>query len=151
MPRTEPFASLADVRAEKELLRRERDRVQAGLKTQLELVGDPEFRRALAGDAFGDMLQAWRPLRSIKKLFKNSPGMTPSALGLLFGSKARTPFGRTLLTIASTVLPMIMERMGKGSGLNSDKLVEELGVSWERVKEYVRERRSAHQDHDHTS
>ncbi|HMC96941.1 MAG TPA: hypothetical protein VKG92_04775 [Flavobacteriales bacterium] len=143
MPPTKPFNTLVEVRAEKERLRRERDRVQAGLKVQLALVRDPEFRRALAGDAFGDMLQAWRPLRSVKKLLGNSPALTSSALGLLFGSKAKAPLGRVLIAVATAALPLIMERMGRRSGATSDNLFSELAVSWGRVKEYVRERRAA--------
>ena len=150
MPRTELFTSLAEVRTEKELLRRELDRARADLRTQVELVGDPEFRRALAGDAFGDMLQAWQPLRSVKKLLGNSPTMTSGALGMLFGEKALTPFGRLLIAIATAALPIVMERIGKDPGRNSEKLFEELGVSWERVKNYVRERRAAHNEDQQT-
>lgn len=143
MPRIERFNTLADVRAEKACLRLERDGVQANLQAKLELVRDVEFRRALAGDAFGDMLRAWRPLRSIKKILGNSPGITGSALGLLLGGKANTRMGRVLITVVAATLPLIMDRLSKGSHLDAEKLAEELNVSWGRVKDYVRERRAA--------
>lgn len=142
MPRIERFHTLADVRAEKARLRLERDGVQANLQAKLELVRDVEFRRALAGDAFGDMLRAWRPLRSIKKVLGNSPGLTSSALGLVLGGKANTRIGRLLITVAAAALPLIMDRLGNGSHLDAEKLAEELNVSWGRVKDYVRERRT---------
>ena len=147
MPRIDRFHTLADVRAEKARLRLDRDGVQANLQAKLELVRDVEFRRALAGDAFGDMLRAWRPLRSIKKILGNSPGLTSSALGLVLGGKANTRIGRMLITVVAAALPLIMDRLGKSSHLDPEKLAEELNVSWGRVKDYVRERRTA-KDHE---
>lgn len=144
MPPTKPFNSLAEVRAEKERLRRERDRVQSGLKDQLELVRDKDFRKALMRDAVGDMLQAWRPVRSLMSLLGKSPGAAGSVLGSVLGSRANSAWGRALMGIAGMLVPMIMDQLGKDPARTTGKLGHELEVSWGRIKEYVRQRREAH-------
>lgn len=144
MPPTKPFSSLAEVRAEKERLRRERDRVQSGLKDQLELVRDKDFRKALIGDAVGDMLQAWRPIRKIMSFLGKSPGMTGQVLGSLLGGRMNSKWARVLMAVASAAIPVVLDRLGKDPGATGSKLAHELDVSWGRVKDYVRERREAH-------
>lgn len=143
MAKTETFQNLDEVRAAKIRLRAERDRVQEGFAAQLQLIREPEFRKAIAGDAMGDLLQAWKPLRTVKAMFGGTAGITSKAIGLVVGAKAKTPAGRVMVALASFVLPALMEKFGKKSGITTDKLQHELGVSWERVKEYVKERREA--------
>lgn len=137
------FNSLDEVRAEKLRLRMERDRIQNELHAHLGLARDPDFRRAIAGDAIGDMIQAWKPLRTLKTLFGSSPSMATGALGMLLGAKAKTPVGRVVLGIAGTLLPMLLERF-KGGGGSGASLGEELNTSWERIKRYLSERRKHH-------
>lgn len=146
MPPTKPFNSLAEVRAEKERLRRERDRVQSGLKDQLDLVRDKDFRKALIGDAVGDMLQAWRPVRAIMSFLGKSPGTTGQVLGSVLGGRMNSKWARVLMAVASAAIPVVMDRMGKDPGATGSKLAHELAVSWGRVKDYVRERREAHRE-----
>lgn len=146
MPPTKPFNSLAEVRAEKERLRRERDRVQSGLKDQLDLVRDKDFRKALIGDAVGDMLQAWRPIRAIMSFLGKSPGTTGQVLGSVLGGRMNSKWARVLMAVASAAIPVVMDRMGKDPGATGSKLAHELAVSWGRVKDYVRERREAHRE-----
>ena len=146
MPPTKPFNSLAEVRAEKERLRRERDRVQSGLKDQLELVRDKDFRKALIGDAVGDMLQAWRPVRAIMSFLGKSPGTTGQVLGSVLGGHMNSKWARVLMAVASAAIPLVMDRLGKDPGATGSKLAHELAVSWGRVKDYVHERREAHRE-----
>jgi len=146
MATTKRFTSLADVHAEKERLRRERDRVRSGLKDQLELVHDKDFRKALIGDAVGDMLQAWRPVRTIMSLLGKSPGTTGQVLGSVLGGGISSPLGKVLMAVASAAIPVVMDRLGKDPGATGSKLAHELAVSWGRVKDYVRERREAHRE-----
>ncbi len=148
MTMSERFKDLGEVRQHRLALRAERDRVQDGLRAQLELMREAPFRRALMGDAFGDMLQAWKPLKSIAKLVGGSSGATRLALGTVLGAKAKTPVGRAAVAVASMVLPALMERFTKDPNSMGSKLQHEFGVSWERVKEYVNERRKAHEDHN---
>ncbi len=146
MPPTKPFNSLAEVGAEKERLRSERDRVQSGLKGQLELVRDKDFRKALIGDAVGDMLQAWRPVRAIMSFLGKSPGTTGQVMGSVLGGRMNSTWARVLMAVASAAIPVVMDRMGKDPGATGSKLAHELAVSWGRVKDYVRERREAHRE-----
>ncbi len=146
MAKTETFQDLEEVRAAKIRLRAERDRVQEGLSAQLQLIREPEFRKALAGDTVGDMLQAWKPIRTLRTMFGGTAGLTSKALGLVVGAKAKTPAGRVMVALASFVLPALMEKFGERSGITPDKLQHELGVSWERIKEYVKERREAREE-----
>lgn len=107
------FRDLAEVRKHKLALQTERDRVQDALRTQLDLLGEPAFRRGVIGDAFGDMLQAWKPLKRIGQLVGGSSDVTRTALGTVLGAKAQTPMGRTLVTLASIVLPALAERWSR--------------------------------------
>lgn len=141
--KTEIFRDLDEVRAAKNRLRAERDRVQEDLSAQLLLVREPEFRKAVMGDAIGDLLQSWKPLRTVRAMFGGTTGLASKALGLVVGAKAKTPAGRVMVALASFVLPAVMEKFGKRSGIDPDKLQHELGVSWERVKDYVNQRRAA--------
>ena len=71
MPKIEPYRSLEEVRIAKIRARVERDRVQGDLRTHLDQLREPTFRRALMGDAVGDMLQAGQiklPISTMKLL-----------------------------------------------------------------------------------
>ena len=146
MATTKRFTSLADVHAEKERLRRERDRLQNDLKAQLELVRDKDFRMALVGDAVGDLLRSWRPIRAIMGVFGKSPGAAGQVLGSVLGGRMGSPLGKVLMAVATAAIPLVMERLGKDPGATGSKLAHELAVSWGRVKDYVRERREAHRE-----
>jgi hypothetical protein len=143
---TRAFTTLEEVRAEKLRLRMDRDRIQDDLRTHFELVRDPQFRRAMAGDAFGDMIQAWRPLRTLKSMFGRSPSMATGALGMLLGAKAKTPVGRVVISIVGTLLPLIVERFSGKNGAGAGHVGQELATTWERIKSYVRDRRTHHSD-----
>lgn len=145
MPKTETFRTLEEVRAHKQHLISERDRVQEDLRSQLDLVRDPEFRRSIMGDAFGDLLQSWRPLKSLSRMMGSPAGAASSALGLILGAKAKTPLASATLAFASFVLPELLDRLSTDPNALGTKLKQELNVSLQRVKNYVSERRQAHQ------
>lgn len=140
------FRDLDEVRTHKLALRAERDRSLHALRGQLELVGDPAFRRGLIGDAFGDLLRAWKPLKHVGNMLGGSSGAASSAMGAFLGAKAQTPMGRMLIALAGIVLPAMADRVVQGTA-GRDRLRQELGVSWARVKQYLNERRKAHQEH----
>jgi len=142
----ERFRDLDEVRTHKLALRAQRDRSLQALRGQLELVGDSDFRRGLIGDAFGDMLRAWKPLKHVGTVLGGCSGTASKAVGALLGTKAQTPLGRMLIALAGIVLPELADRVVHGTA-GRDRLRQELGVSWERVKQYLNERRKAHQEH----
>jgi hypothetical protein len=143
MAKTEAFRDLNEVRAAKERLRAERDRVREGLKAQLELAGDPGFQKSLLGGVLGGFLRSWRPMKGLTGALGGSAGMAGGILGLVLGAKARTPMGRLLVGLASSIIPALIDGPGGQHDAFGPKLKRELGVSWERVKNYVNERRKA--------
>ena len=147
MPKIEPYRSLEEVRIAKIRARVERDRVQGDLRTHLDQLREPTFRRALMGDAVGDMLQAWRPLKTVSRLFGGTSGMTGKALGLALGANARTPLGRVAVLVASALLPGLVERLTQDPQGTGGRVLHELGVSWQRIKDHMNARREAHTQH----
>ena len=101
---------------------------------------------AVIGDAFGDLLRAWKPLKHVGNMLGGSSGAASSAMGAFLGAKAQTPMGRMLIALAGIVLPAMADRVAQGTA-GRDRLRQELGVSWARVKQYLNERRKAHQEH----
>lgn len=143
MKGTDRFRDLAELRSERERLRALRDKHQAALHAYWELVHEKEFRRGLAGDAFGDMLKAWRPLRTIGSFLRSDNGAVGSALGLVMGARSRTLKGRLITWAIGAIAPMLMRRYATPERL--DHLAEELQESWDRVKERMRQRRTERQ------
>ncbi|MBL0046034.1 MAG: hypothetical protein IPP33_17060 [Flavobacteriales bacterium] len=60
------------------------------------------------------------------------------------GSNANSIIGRALISIVSAIVPAMIDRLGKEPAATGSKLAHELQVSWDRIKEYVNERREAH-------
>ncbi|HPF91320.1 MAG: hypothetical protein H6592_13365 [Flavobacteriales bacterium] len=137
MRRTDRFQSLAEVRLERERLRGIRDHHQDALLEYWDLVREPAFRRGMAGDAFGDMLRAWKPLRSLSQLLRVENGAVGSAIGLAMGARSKTVKGRVIGWIVSAIAPMLLERFATPEKL--EHLVTELKRSWERVKDRFRD------------
>ncbi|MBX2973135.1 MAG: hypothetical protein KF797_08530 [Flavobacteriales bacterium] len=143
MKRTDRFQSLDDVRRERERLQAVRDGHQNALQGYWQLVHEPAFRRGLAGDAFGDMLRSWKPMRMLGGFLRSDDGAIGSALGMVMGSKARTVKGRVFAWAVSLIAPMLLKKYATPERM--EHLVAELKYSWDRVRERMRER--AH-DHD---
>jgi len=137
MRRTDRFLNLAEVRLERDRLKGIRDKHQEALVEYWDLVREPAFRRGMAGDAFGDMLRAWRPLRSLSQLLRVENGAVGSAIGLAMGARSRTVKGKPFAWIVSAIAPMLLERFATPERL--EHIATELKRSWERVKERVRE------------
>lgn len=147
MPTTEPFRSLAEVQLAKARLRTERDRTQEALRAHMDHLREPSFRSALMGNAVGDLLQAWRPIRTLSRFLGGTSGMTGKALGLALGAKARTPLGRAAVLVISALLPGLVERLTQDPQGTGHRVLHELGVSWQRIKDHVNARRQAHTEH----
>ncbi len=138
------YTSLVEVAAAKQRLRADRDRLGEGLKSQLELIRERDFRRRVVSDAVGDMIEAWGPIRALRNAFTGSGGVARTAMGLAMGAKAKTPMGRFISIVVSFALPALLERMGKNPNVGMDTVEEELKTSCDRIKQYVEERRAAH-------
>lgn len=145
MRRTERFKDLDEVQREKERLDRRRHVHRQRLERHWHALQDHDVRGHLIRDAANDAFRSWKPARLLAGLV--GEGSFSSA----FGAAARTSGGipkRALWFAASLVLPGLLKR---ASGLSLDTLNEELRLSFERVKDYINDRISAHRskaDHD---
>jgi hypothetical protein len=146
MMRTERFRSLAEVAAHKAQLRAELDVKRARLNGHLNMAREPEFRKALTGNVVNDLINSWQPLRTAQEMLNRSPGMVGSAVDMMLGAKRYTPMGRLFATLASAAVPIVMKKFGSNGHQDIGGLRQELGTSWHRLKEYVRQRRAAHKD-----
>lgn len=145
--RTERFRDLAAVQAEKARLAGTLEERRAAFRTRAARVGDPAFRRQLVDRAVNDLIAAWKPLRTAREVLRSSPGIIGGALDVMLGAKRFTPMGRLISTVVAALTPVLMEkagirRNGEEEGLPlKDALRRELGVSWQRLKDHLRERR----------
>ena len=147
MPRTDKFRSLAEVQVAKARSRAERELVQERLRSRVALIGEPDFRNALISNALGNMIRSWKPTRTILRLLGGTSGMASAALGLAMSAKATTPMGRVFILLANSLLPSLMEGLAREPDGRTDRLMHELGVSWQRIKDHVKERRKARTTH----
>src|SRR5690606_20910812 len=111
MKRTDRFTSLADLRLERARLKAVRDGHRDALLGYWELIHEKEFRRGLAGDAFGDMLRAWKPLRTLTSFIRSGEGPMGNVLGLMMGSRARTFKGRLFGWAVGLIAPLILKKV----------------------------------------
>jgi len=146
MERTERFGTLDDVRLHKERLRALRDGHLAGMRGHWGTLHEGGFHRGVIAGALRDLWEVWSPMGAMRSLMGNGGGMTSAALGLALGKRARSPWGRVLIWAMGAITPIMVNKLRENA--RSGHILEELGRTWERIKEYVRERREAHRDHD---
>lgn len=136
MKGTDRFQSLAELRIERQRLKAIRDKHQDALKEYWELVHEKEFRRGLAGDAFGDMLRAWKPMRTLGRFFQSDNGSIGNVLGMAMGSRAKTLKGRLFAWAVGAIAPMLLKKYATPERM--EHVVDEVKRSWERVRDRVR-------------
>lgn len=137
MKRIDRFQSLDEVRREREKLKAVRDKHQNALQGYWELVHEPEFRRGLAGDAFGDMLRAWKPMRALGRFIQSDTGAMGNVLGMAMGSRSKTLKGRLFAWAVSALAPILLKKYATPEKM--EHIVTEVKRSWDRVRERVRE------------
>ncbi len=137
MKKTDRFQSLEEVRRERERLKGVRDTHQEALHEYWRLMHDHRFRRGLAGDAFGDMLRAWKPMRTIGRWFQSDSGAMGNILGVALGSRSRTFKGRLLAWAVSAIAPMLMKKYATPERM--EHVATELKRSWDRIRERARQ------------
>jgi hypothetical protein len=147
MERTERFRSLEEVRLHRDRLRALRDGHLAGIKGHWESLGEPEFRSGVVNGVFHSVWEAWRPLDALRTVATDGdlPG---TALGLLLGRHSKSPWGRALVWAAGAVLPIIVSQVRNNEHVQ--RFTSELGRSWERIKDHMRERREARRERRHS-
>ncbi len=137
MKGTDRFRSLAELRIERDRLKAVRDRHQDALKGYWDLMHEKDFRRGLAGDAFGDMLRAWRPMRTIGRFIQSDDGSVGNVLGMVMGSRARTLKGRLFAWAVGIIAPVLLKKYATPDHL--EHIAHEVKRSWDRVRDRIRE------------
>lgn len=137
MKGTDRFQNLAELRLERDRLKAVRDKHQDALKEYWELVHEKDFRRGLAGDAFGDMLRAWKPMRTLGRFIQKDEGSIGNVLGLVMGSRARTLKGRLFAWAVGAIAPVLFKKYVTSDRM--DHVAQEVKRSWDRVRDRIRE------------
>lgn len=135
---TDRFQSLADVRYERERLKAIRDKHQASLKEYWELVHEKDFRRGLAGDAFGDMLKAWKPMRAVGRLFQSDTGSIGNILGMAMGSRARSLKGKLFAWAFGAIAPILLKKYATPEKM--EHMLGEVRRTWDRIRDRATQR-----------
>ena len=142
MATTERFDSIEAVQRERERLRALRDQQLVQLTTHWGHLREPGLQKAIGTGmlkVFTRSLFSWNTAKDVASGI--SPEMIGGIAGLAFGGRAKTTAGKILAMGLSAAVPFIADRFrGKGTGHN---VMSELDRSWERVKNYVRDRRDA--------
>lgn len=137
MKGTDRFQSLAELRMERDRLKAVRDRHEDALNGYWDLMRDKDFRRGLAGDAFGDMLRAWKPMRTLGRFMRSDDGSMGNVLGMVMGSRARTLKGRLFAWAVGIIAPIVLKKYASPERM--EHIVQEVKRSWDRVRERMRE------------
>ncbi len=147
--RTERFRDMAAVKAEKIRLANALDERRIAFRSRAERLGDPVFRRQVTDRAINQLIAAWKPLRTAREVLRSSPGILGGALDVMLGAKRFTPMGRLISTVVTALTPLLMEKAGirrKGEEVNlplGEAVRREFGVSWQRLKDHLRDRLEA--------
>jgi hypothetical protein len=141
MPNMSIFRDLDDVKRERGRLMTERDLRGAALQRHREHITDKRFRKKLIGNTISELLRAWKPMRHFGESLGPASGVAGGILGMLLGSRMESRLGRWVLTGLGAVLPALGEKLHVGE--RGGHIASELGHSWERIKDYVRDRRTA--------
>lgn len=135
--------SLAELRAEMQRVRADRDRVQDELRQRLELLNDPRTRGILLRDAAGDALRTWKPFRLVHEALNGRvSGETVAAAGMAAASLQGTWKKRMLWSGASWLLGQVIG----DDPLKRTSLLDTIGIALRKAREAVKPHRPAEEE-----
>lgn len=132
MKRTQRFHSLAEVQAEKLLLRDRSNANSERLRSHLDTVRDPELRKKLIGNSIQEIIRSSKPLKLLGSIFGSEKGVAGDLLGMALGANGKTMKGKTMGWVAGIALPLLANAFM--SSERGGQIVRELGRSWERIR-----------------
>lgn len=142
MARSERFRHMDEVARELARLDAVREHHELRLERHWQAMLDHDVRGRLLKDAAHDMVRSWKPTRVLNSIFGG--GSVGSSFGFALGRKGG--LGRRALYFAlSMALPALLKKAGD---LSLTDITDEVKVSIERVKEYLRDRRKARTTED---
>ncbi len=142
MKKSERYKSMDEVRTEKARLRAAREGYRYNLQEHWTVMGEKEFRRGLVGDVFGELLAAWRPAKAVMAFIDHKPQTLAHIAGQMLGHKKETPWGKAIMWGLTAATPYLSEKIGGNK--NGETILFEVRRSWDRIRDYVRQRRSRH-------
>lgn len=134
MAASEPFRSLAEYRAERQRWAQASEAHAGRLRGHLARLKEPELRKSLFREALGGMIRGALPQNLAGALSSAGVG---TALQWALGSGKAGWAKRALLTGLSLVAPSLLARAEQ---LPVRSLIREVGVSLQRIKDYLRSR-----------
>ncbi len=142
MKNSDRFESMDSVRTEKARLRAAREGYRYNLTEHWNVLREKDFRRGLVGDVFGELLGSWRPMKAVMAFMDNRPqGLSHMAANML-GAKKDTPWGKAIMWGLTAATPYLTEKIGGNK--TAETLLSEVRRSWDRIRNYVRQRRASH-------
>jgi hypothetical protein len=136
MERIEGFRTLDEVRLHRARLRAQRDLHRGSMEGHWRTLGEGSFHRGVVNGAVRGLWNAWQPLDTFRTVVGNGSDVGSVLLGMVLGSKARTPWGRMLVWAASAAMPMVLERLQGNERVQH--ILNELRTTWTRVRERMR-------------
>lgn len=135
--------SLAELRAEMQRVRADRDRVQDELRQRLELLNDPRTRGILLRDAAGDALRTWKPFRLVHEALNGHvSGETVAAAGMAAASLQGTWKKRMLWSGASWLLGQVIG----DDPHKKTSILDTIGNALRKAREAVKPHRPAEEE-----
>lgn len=127
-----------EVRAARERLRTKRDRMRQDLVGTLNMAGDPGLQGRLVAGSLRAHFRSWLSRMPAQ-------AMTERIVSAVLEARAATPLARLLAGIA---VPLITALLGRSDGADGigPRLRHELGISWERLKDHLEQRRMARRE-----
>ena len=133
------ITSLEDLVAEKARLKAVRDERVDRLEAHWNKVRDREYRHALIRNTISDLIKNQGTWQLAASVVKGSSGWLTLLGPMLSGGKGILG-KRWLWAGLGLVIPYLMKRVGN---MEPGKIMEEVGVTVDRVRAYMHERRSA--------
>jgi hypothetical protein len=142
MKKSDRFESMDQVRTEKARLRAAREGYRYNMKEHWTVLGEKEFRRGLVGDVFSELMGAWRPMKAIMAFTDHQPHALANIAGKLLGHKKDSIWGKAIMWGLTAATPYLSEKVSGNK--TAETLLSEVKRSWDRIRDYVRQRRAAH-------
>ncbi len=146
MKTTDRFADLKEFRAEKARLQMERTANRVRLEQHFSAWKEPHFRKAMVKDVVGDITHLVLPKGILGALLGKAD--MGSGLRMALGASGGGLLKRAGLFALGIAAPTMLSKL---ENISLPEIGNEFQVSWQRLKEHMRERRSDRKEEQSTT
>ncbi|MEO7080893.1 MAG: hypothetical protein ABIY71_05165 [Flavobacteriales bacterium] len=146
MKTTDRFADLKEFRAEKARLQIERTANRVRLEQHFQAWKEPHFRKAMVKDVVGDITHLVLPKGILGSLLGKAD--LGSGLRMALGAGGGGLLKRAGLFALGIAAPSMLSKL---ENISLPEIGNEFQVSWQRLKEHMRERRAERREEQRTS